>query len=133
LRLKGWAGADDLPDGLRTVLRQGVDGVWLPPDPVLINARSFSIFREFSRSNDVPLYVPTSSLLNRGAVASVSCGFDEIGRTAGRLAHLALSGGISGGVVYPERVVFRVNGEAARDAGLELGRDSLEVDGGPAR
>ena len=123
------SGADDLPDGLRAVLRQGVEGIWLPPDPVLINARSFSLFREFSRSNDVPLYVPTSSLLNRGAVASVACSFDEIGRTAGRLALTALSGGVSSGVVHPERVAFRVNEKAAQDAGLEISRDSTKVNG----
>ena len=123
------SGIEDLPDGLRTMLRQGVDAVWLPPDPVLINARSFSIFREFSRSNDVPLYVPASSLLDRGATASISCGIDEIGRMAAQLARAVQSGDVPSEVVYPERVLFRVNKDAAQNVGLEIDRDSLKVNG----
>jgi len=32
--------------------------------------------------------------------------------------------------VYPERVVFRVNKDAAQNAGLEIDRDSVGVEGG---
>ncbi|MDP6040941.1 MAG: ABC transporter substrate binding protein [Candidatus Latescibacteria bacterium] len=117
--------SDDLPGRLRKVLQEGVDGVWLPPDPALINARSFSVFREFSWSNNVPLYVPTAGLVDKGAVAAVSSGFWDIGRTAGEVAKRALQDNLNASVIYPLKVELRVNLDAADQAGLELNQEDL--------
>ena len=116
---------DDLPERLRKVLRDGVNGMWLPPDPVLINARSFSVFKAFSWSNNVPLYVPTAGLVDKGAVAAISSGFGNIGRTAGDVARRALSDRPRENEIYPLKVEFRVNSNSADQAGLKLNQADL--------
>jgi ABC-type uncharacterized transport system substrate-binding protein len=121
---------DDLPEAMRQMLRNHINGVWLPPDPVLINAQSFELFRTFSRSNDVPLYVPSGGLVDKGAVASVACGFEEIGRTAGLVVKRVLSGEKLPAIVYPEKVIFRVSLSAATEAGMTIDRPTLERGGG---
>lgn len=122
-------GIGDLPDGLRKALRDGIDGVWLPPDPALINARSFGIFRTFSYDNDVPLYVPSGGLLDKGAVASVSCNFGDVGRAASMVAQKILIGDQVPVVVYPEQVTFLVNAKAALETGLSIDLDALKRNG----
>lgn len=114
------ANQDDLPERLRWVLRKGADGVWLPPDPVLINARSFALLKAFCQANRMPLYVPTSGLVEQGAVASISCSFREMGRTAGKAAREALLGNVRPGVSYPEVVETTLNLNAATNVGLQI-------------
>lgn len=126
-------GIGDLPDGLRKTLRDGIDGVWLPPDPALINSRSFGIFRTFSYDNDVPLYVPSGGLLDKGAVASVSCNFGDVGRAASRVAQQILVGDQLPVVIYPDQVTFWVNAKAALEAGLSIDLDALKRNGAEVR
>ena len=83
---------DGLPDWLRTQMEAQVDALWLPPDPLLINAQSFAILREFSRANDVPLYAPTAGFVAEGAVASVAVSFVQVGQEAAALVERALAG-----------------------------------------
>lgn len=124
---------DDLPNGLRWMLRKGIDGIWLPPDPVLITPRSFSMFREFSRANDIPLYVPSNGLLDKGAVASISCRFDEVGRTAGDIARRLIEGAKITGVVYPSQIMLWVNQQAATKAGLTIDQIAIQEMGGEVK
>ena len=130
---KRLGGVGDLPDGLRSVLRDGVDGLWLPPDPALINPRSFGVFREFSYANNVPFYVPSSCLLEKGAIASISCGFDDVGRTAGEVALQVLLGDQLPIVVYPKRVIFCVNLKGALETGLSVDLEALARNGGEVK
>lgn len=113
-------GPDDLPDRLRALVGGRVDALWLSPDPLLVNSQSFSILREFSWSNDIPFYAPTAGLVEKGAVASVSTSFREIGRTAAMAVQRALAGTLSQGEVYPERSEVIVNMTAAANAGLRI-------------
>ncbi len=115
---------DDLPDRLRA-LNPKPDGIWLPPDPSLINNRTFAILKDYSWSNDVPLYVPTEGLVEIGATAYVSSGFREIGRTAAETARLAADDKPLSETVYPETVETVFNRTAARSAGLEIPEEAL--------
>lgn len=116
---------DDLPGSLRKALREGANGLWLPPDPALINERSFAVLKSFSWANDIPLYVPTTGLLREGAVASVSCDFQDIGRTVGAVMQQLQNQISQPAVIYPNRVVLQVNTEAAAQVGLEMDRNAL--------
>lgn len=131
--LRRIGGVSDLPHGLRDILREGVDGLWLPPDPALINPRSLSIFREFSYANDVPFYVPSKGLLEKGATASISCGFGDVGRTVGEVTHKVLMGDVLPVIVYPDQVIFGVNLKAAQETGLAVDLDAIERNGGEVR
>jgi ABC-type uncharacterized transport system substrate-binding protein len=114
------SGADALPDRLRAVLQQGVDALWLPPDPLLINAQNFSVLKTFCWSNNIPFYAPTAGLVEQGAVASVSSSFREIGRAAGRVARRVLLGKIPEQVVYPDVVEVTLNLTAAANSKLQI-------------
>jgi hypothetical protein len=111
---------DSLPDYLRGLLDQQVDALWLPPDPLLINARNMLVLKEFCWSNDIPFYVPSASLVQQGAVGSVAISFRDIGRTAGEVVRQLLAGQHPPRRVYPQRAQVVVNRTAAARSGLEL-------------
>ena len=110
--------ADDLPERLRQLARRGIDALWLPPDPLLINVNTFAVFREFSRANGVPFYAPTAGFVEAGAVAAVAPSFREIGVVAASATLDLLAGVVGNTEVYPAHGETTVNLEAARRAGL---------------
>lgn len=108
----------ELPKRLRALAQ--AEALWLPPDPLLLNAENITALRDFSRANRLPLYVPTESLLELGGAAAVTISFREMGRAAGRAARKAAAGEAVEGVVVPARAETIVaQGEAAR-SGLSL-------------
>ncbi len=114
------ADPEDVPEGLRALLLRNAEGIWLPPDPLLVNARSFSVLGDFSWANDIPFFVPTSGLVEKGAAASIACSFREIGRRAAQVARQVLSGERVIGVVYPSVVETTINRSWAAEAGLQI-------------
>lgn len=121
---KKLASGGDLPDALRSVLGTA-DALLLPPDPALVNNQNFTALRDFSWANHVPFYAPTQGLVEKGATASVTSSFDEIGRTAGLLATKILAGEAAGGMVYPEKVQIAINGSSAEKVGLQIPPEAL--------
>lgn len=114
---------DELPDRLRA-LDGRMDAVWLPPDPLFITEDSFATLRVFSKIQRIPLYVPTSGLVARGATASVGYDLRAMGTWAGRAARAVLAGRSASEIaaLEPELAVHR---DAARDVGLELSTATL--------
>ena len=108
----------ELPRRLRQLARLGIDALWLPPDPLLINAGTFAILNEFSRANGVPLYVPTVGLVEAGAVACVAPSFEQIGVAAAVAIRDLLAGGPGPVEVFPVNSETTVNTAAARRVGL---------------
>jgi len=116
---------DGLPVRLRAALQQGVDGLWLPPDPLLINAQRFGVLKAFCLSNAIPLYVPTAGLVEKDAVASVSTSFRQIGQTAGQVARRVHEGQSVDSVIYPSEMEVFINLNAAKETGLHLSAEIL--------
>ncbi|MBI2384460.1 MAG: hypothetical protein HYV14_00445 [Elusimicrobia bacterium] len=110
---------DALPSRLRA-LKSGIDAIWLPPDPLLINARNFEILKRFSYDNDVPFYVPTEGLAEQGATAAVSVSYKEMGRMMAEAAKSAQKGRASPAELYTGLVRVAVNRAAAAEAGLTV-------------
>jgi hypothetical protein len=110
----------DLPSTLRGMIQEKPDALWLPPDPLLINPESFAVLKGFTWSNRIPFYAPSDGLVERGAAASVSCDFREVGRAAGRAARMVLSGRPTAAEVFPERVTKSFNLSAAAACGLSI-------------
>lgn len=119
------SGMDRLPDRLRS-LSGKVDAIWILPDPLLVNAQSFAVLKDFSWANDVPLYVPTAGLAENGAAIAVYYSFKEIGRTAAQAAKQALAGPGYPGDIFPERSETLVNLKGAANAGLVVPSDALK-------
>ncbi len=117
--------AKDLPEHLRALMKQDIDALWLPPDPLLINPQSISVIREFSWSNDIPFYAPTSGLAQSGATASVAPSFRQIGAAAALEVRRILAGGPIQQDVYPTQIEITVNEVSAGQAGLSLAPAAL--------
>lgn len=111
--------ADELPGKLRG-LKGRVDAIWLPPDPMLINARNFETVKRFSYDNDVPFFAPTEGLAEQGATAGVSVSFAEMGRIMAAAAKAALAGAGSPGEIYSKKVHVSLNLTAAAAAELAV-------------
>jgi putative ABC transport system substrate-binding protein len=111
---------DDLPDLLRA-MKGHVDAFWIPPDPLLITPESFSAMRQFALDNMIPLYVSIDGLADKGAAASVSVSFRDMGRKAGSLAAQALSGSADNlGPAFGDHVSVTINASVASQSGLTI-------------
>ncbi len=117
--------AKELPEHLRALMKQDIDALWLPPDPLLINPQSISVIREFSWSNDIPFYAPTSGLAQSGATASVAPSFRQIGAAAAIEVRRILAGERIQPDVYPKQIEVTVNQVSAEQAGLSLAPAAL--------
>lgn len=116
-----------LPDALRSLYGK-IDALWLPPDPLLINAQTLPVLLDFSRANRVPLFAPTAGLVEQGATASIGPDFKEIGRAAGRAAREALEGPAKRNrQVYAARVEIVLNQAAAKEIGLTFPDEALHA------
>lgn len=116
--------SSDLPDHLRSLYGK-VDALWIPPDPLLLNATSLPVLVEFSKSNKVPLYVPTGGLVEQGATAAVGTSFRQIGITAGVAARNALKSPPKERRLHAERVELVIGKTAAAQVGLHLSQEAL--------
>lgn len=114
----------DVPDALRAIYGK-VDAIWLSPDPLLLNATTLPIFAEFSRSNHVPLLVPTGGLVNQGATAAVGSSFREFGRLAGSAAQKALSNESQNAMLYSSNVEIVIGKTAAEQVGLNIPEQTM--------
>ena len=115
----------DIPDQLRSIYGR-IDAIWVPPDALVLNESIFLLFRDFSLSNRVPLYVPIPSLVERGATASVSVSFRDLGRSSARLAEQALAGVPLPAMSYTEPAVTVLNLGSAAKAGLAVDAETLK-------
>lgn len=109
----------EIPDRLRSLYGKA-DAVWLPSDPLLFSARTLQCFREFSRSNKMPLYVPAAGLVEDGGTASIGVSFRELGRTAGAAAIEARNGFPRKGSLLSEKVEVVISRSGAAEAGLQV-------------
>jgi hypothetical protein len=118
--------SENIPDQLRSLYAR-VDAVWMPPDPLVINESNFLMFRDFSLSNRVPLYVPVPSLAELGATASVAVSFRAVGRASAHAALQALSGGELPTLTFAEHAETVLNGASAAKVGLAIDAETQKT------
>lgn len=117
--------AGGLPERLRG-FKEKADGLWLMPDPALVNAENFFILREYAAAEKVPFFAPTEGLVERGATATIAVSFGDMGRAAARSLRGRLAGRAEPEVVYVSSVTVTVGAAAARAAGLGPRLDSAD-------
>lgn len=109
-----------LPASLRALIDAGANGIWLPPDPLLIDAQTFAVLRDFSQANSMPLYAPTAGFVTEGAVASVAVSYAQVGREAAVLTGRVLSGEALPAEVFPQTSELTLNLQAAAASGITV-------------
>lgn len=117
--------AGGLPEALRG-LPELPDAIWLPPDPALVTASTFATLRDFSVSNKTAFYVPTDGLVEKGALASVSIDFREVGRAAAKAAGQLLAGKQPDNPLYPEKIEVTLNSSAAKKIGFVFREETIK-------
>ncbi len=120
------SGNDELPGALRR-LKGKADALWLPPDPLVINARNFELIKHYSYDNDVPFYTPVEGLTEKGALASVFIPPAEMGRATAAAALDALSGKELDREIFVPRVRLAVNLSAARACEVVVPPDAVKT------
>jgi ABC-type uncharacterized transport system substrate-binding protein len=116
--------AENLPEELRG-LPEIPDAIWLPPDPALVTPSNFVTLKEFSTANNIAFYAPTDGLVEKGALASVSIAFREMGRAAAKAAALLLEGKSPDNPIYPEKIGITLNMSAAKDIGFVFRKEMV--------
>ena len=109
----------DLPARVRA-FSGAADALWLMPDPALVNVQNFKTLREYAAAARVPFLAPTEGLAEKGATATLSVSFRDIGRAAATALKARLRGDAPGGPVHSDRIVVTVNVAAAREVGMDL-------------
>ncbi len=111
---------EELPDYLRG-LKGHIDALWLPPDPLLINPKSFNTIKQFGLDNGIPFYASIDALADQGAVAAISVSFREMGHKAGAIAAQIMSGNHSTGEqIFGDTVSVTLNLKSAAGTGLKF-------------
>lgn len=106
-----------LPEKIRA-FEARPDALWLMPDPALVTAENFAILREYSAAAKVPFFAPTEGLAERGATATISASFRDMGRAAAAALRDRLAARPAAEVIYVPRVSVTVNASAPGAAGL---------------
>ena len=114
-----------LPARLRGLTGRA-DAFWLFPDPGLVTPETFAILREYSYAQKTPFFAPTEGLAEKGATASLSASYFDVGRAAARALRARLSGNDVTVLVHPNTLTVTVNLSAARSVGLALTPEALK-------
>lgn len=108
-----------LPQRLRE-LQGKADALLLPPDPSLVSSHNFTTIKDFSWANHVPFYAPTEGLVAKGATASISTNFRQIGEYVAKVARQMADGVPVSDVMYVEDVFITLSASAAEHTNLSV-------------
>lgn len=108
-----------LPESVRAFTGR-VDAILLMPDPALVNAENFAAVREYAAAVRVPFLAPTEGLAEKGATATLSSPFREVGRATAVALKAKLRGERLNDPYHPRTIVVTVSESAAAATGLNL-------------
>jgi putative ABC transport system substrate-binding protein len=116
-----------LEEALTNLLKQHIEALFLPTDPVLTKPNNLKKICEAARQARVPVMVPAGDAVALGALMAYHGDFVEIGRQAGRQAARLLAGASPGDVPQEAPKVKRLtlNLKVARELDLPLSRQLL--------
>lgn len=90
-------------------LKGTVKSLWLPPDALFMNPKTFGLVAGFCKASGISLIAPVPALAKAGAAAGIAPSFNQQGRAAGNAALAYQGGGNPGAWVYSDKVEFVVN------------------------
>ena len=99
-------------------LKGTADALWVPPDPLFMNPKTFLLITQFCRGAGIGLYAPVASLAKLGALAGLAPSFSQQGRAAGTAVQAWLAGSNPGAWVYSGKVEFTVNKTVAGELSI---------------
>jgi ABC-type uncharacterized transport system substrate-binding protein len=116
---------EKLPERLRD-LPTRAEAIWIPSDPLVINEQNLILLTQFSQEAHIPFYGAIAGLTERGASATLSSNYGEIGRTAARVVQSALDGKAIPEEIYPSQSEMALNLDKATKAGLTIAQPVID-------
>jgi ABC-type uncharacterized transport system substrate-binding protein len=104
----------------------GAEALWIPPDPLLMNPKTFAAIKDGCASAGIALIAPVSGLARAGALAGIAPSFKQVGKAAGLAAKSAASGSPAGDWYYPGEVETCVNKTVAGTLGVSPASDAAD-------
>jgi putative ABC transport system substrate-binding protein len=118
--------------GVRAALEEiadGIDALWLMPDPRLISAEMFNYLLVFTLERKIALFGFLDSFTQAGALASIAPDYQEIGRRAASMASELNGRAPAARLPVPPPVfspaVISVNVKTARRLGIEIPQSAI--------
>jgi putative tryptophan/tyrosine transport system substrate-binding protein len=110
-------------------IAEGIDALWLMPDPRLISAEMFNFLLVFTLEHKIALFGFLDSFTQAGALASIAPDYAEIGRKAAHIAADLAQKSPEARLPVPPPVgasgVLSVNAKTAKRLGLDIPPSAL--------
>ena len=74
-------------DALKTLVAQKIDALWMVPDETVVTPATFQFLQKETARNKLPLLAVSEIFVEKGAFASLSVDYKDMGRQAGDIAN----------------------------------------------
>jgi ABC-type uncharacterized transport system substrate-binding protein len=119
----------DVPGALRAMLQgaESVDAVWIPPDPVLMDAELRRFLLAETAKSGKPVYASAGSMVTEGALVSNGPDYGSIGELAGELVNRLAAGEKGRLEMLVPRGELVINRKMASKLGIDVSADALKA------
>jgi ABC-type uncharacterized transport system substrate-binding protein len=114
--------------GKLPAMKGNVQALWLPPDPLIMNPKTFGLLSAFCSAAKIALIAPVAALARAGAFAGISPSFNAVGEAAGKAAQAYGAGGSPGAVIYPAHIETVLNTDVATAIGVSASSAKSKAD-----
>jgi ABC-type uncharacterized transport system substrate-binding protein len=120
--------ANDVPHALNS-LQGRTDALLMLPDMTVVTPETVESFLLFSQNNNVPVVAFAAKYVDMGALISLDIDGTDMGRQAGEMARLILSGTPVSNIPRAEARIshLKVNRTVARKLGLAVDADDWQI------
>jgi ABC-type uncharacterized transport system substrate-binding protein len=114
--------------GKLPAMKGSVQALWLPPDPLIMNPKTFGLLSAFCSASKIALIAPVAALARAGAFAGISPSFKAVGEAAGEAAGAYSDGQNPGALVYPSHIETVLNTDVATAVGINAAAVKAKAD-----
>ena len=104
--------------GKLPAMKGSVQALWLPPDPLIMNPKTFWLLGAFCSAAKIALIAPVAALARAGAFAGISPSFNAVGEAAGKAAQAYSDGSSPGALIYPAHIETVLHTDVAAAIGV---------------
>lgn len=99
-----------------------IDVLWIVPDSTVITRSSLGVILETALECHLPTFCTSSSIVKKGAMASISPDYTDIGIKVARMAQTLLNSStvISLGIQQPDKFKLLLNIQTAKKVGIDI-------------
>jgi putative tryptophan/tyrosine transport system substrate-binding protein len=117
-------------DALKTLLEQKIDALWMVPDETVVTPASFQFLQKETSRNKLPFLAASEIFVEKGALASLSVDYKDMGRQAGEIVNRILKDRqlfADLETVPPAKVNMAINLDTARQLGGAVNEDAVKL------